>query len=138
MAPVKCDACGEEIALAKVCPYCGHQISREQREKARRTESHGTDEKRARGAFRGSIDPRSHESDQTATKERLSVGTFARFLFHPRIPVWRKLVALSAVFYVLSPLDLLPGAAVPVLGWFDDMAVIYIAWQWILRQLRTA
>ncbi len=135
---MKCDACHKEIALAKVCPYCGHQVRDVDGKDVKGEDPGKRESRRTRGAFRGHINPDFDDPRGGTTTEAGSLGTLARFLFHPRIPTWRKLVALGALFYVLSPLDLLPGAAIPVLGWFDDMAVVYLAWKWIVRQLRSA
>ena len=47
----------------------------------------------------------------------------------PRAPLASKLVALLAVAYVISPVDLVSDL-IPVLGWLDDGVVA-----WLLLQL---
>ncbi len=45
---------------------------------------------------------------------------------------WKRVViALLAVFYILSPLDLLPEALLGPLGWLDDLGVL----AWAARQV---
>lgn len=129
---MRCEACRKEIALAKVCPYCGHVQTQ--------TASHDEEEpssQKARGEFRGTLDDDGDGSGTRAGRRiQPSLDNVARFLFHPDIPISRKLVALAALFYVLSPIDILPGGILPVIGWLDDLAVMYFAWQWIARHLR--
>lgn len=40
----------------------------------------------------------------------------------------RYLVALLAILYVISPIDLIPDV-LPILGWLDDLGVIALALQ---------
>ncbi|MFN3630927.1 MAG: YkvA family protein [Casimicrobiaceae bacterium] len=49
-----------------------------------------------------------------------------------RQATWKRVViALLAVFYLLSPLDLLPEALLGPLGWLDDLGVL----AWAARQV---
>lgn len=119
---VKCDSCGQEVALAKICPYCGHRILASEHERRSRRE-------RPSGSFRGTVDERSEGGAHPA-----SGGPFnqvIRFFLEPRISGWQKALVILALFYVVSPFDLLPGIALPVFGWFDDLAVATFAWRWI-------
>jgi uncharacterized membrane protein YkvA (DUF1232 family) len=50
----------------------------------------------------------------------------ARLMADPRVPVWVKLLPIGALAYVLSPLDLVPGAALPVVGAIDDVAILWL------------
>lgn len=122
---MKCTACDKEVALAKVCPYCGAPV-----DQAKQAES--STHKGPKGRFVGSV----HEESSQAKRSQTSVGRVARYFLDARIPAWRKMLIVLAFIYVLSPIDLLPGAIFPGLGWFDDIAVIGIAWQWIGRELR--
>lgn len=63
------------------------------------------------------------------------LGQIIRFLLEPRIGPWQKGLFLAAVFYVLSPVDLLPGAFLPVIGWFDDLAVVAMAFRLVASRL---
>ena len=44
-----------------------------------------------------------------------------------------KLFVLSAVVYVIVPVDLIPD--VPIVGWLDDLGVMGIATAWLSRVL---
>ncbi|MGE5506935.1 MAG: YkvA family protein [Chitinophagales bacterium] len=52
----------------------------------------------------------------------------------PRVPWYAKLLGLGAVFYALSPLDLVPDW-LPFAGWADDLiltpAALWLAWRLI-------
>ncbi len=37
-----------------------------------------------------------------------------------------KLIPIASIIYLISPVDLIPGAVVPVLGALDDAAVVWI------------
>jgi len=41
----------------------------------------------------------------------------------PRSGIWPKLIALLSVFYLLSPLDLIPDF-IPFFGWLDDLVLV--------------
>jgi uncharacterized membrane protein YkvA (DUF1232 family) len=46
-------------------------------------------------------------------------------------PKWKRMIiALLAVLYVISPLDLIPDF-IPVIGWLDDLGVLV----WAARQV---
>jgi len=134
---MKCIACGEEIALAKVCPYCGKAQAPRAEEGARQEPRGGeAAQGRPRGRFRGSMEPGGGAG--TAEKLTPSLENVMRFLLHPRIAPWRKGIVFAALFYLLSPLDMLPGAILPGVGWLDDLGVLLLAWRYIAAQLRAA
>lgn len=56
-----------------------------------------------------------------------------RFLRDPRADATAKWVALAALFYLLWPLDLLPG--LPPFSWLDDATVLWVAYQILSAQL---
>lgn len=37
-----------------------------------------------------------------------------------------KLIPIASIIYLVSPIDLIPGLAVPLLGALDDAAVVWI------------
>jgi uncharacterized membrane protein YkvA (DUF1232 family) len=37
-----------------------------------------------------------------------------------------KLIPIASIIYLISPVDLIPGAVVPILGALDDAAVVWI------------
>ena len=125
---MKCDECGRPVALAKVCPYCGSKVNprRKEREEAPRE---------PRGEFRGRVDGGASHRKARSVGALPSVGQIIRFLVEPRVAPWQKGLFLAALFYVLSPIDLLPGAFLPVVGWLDDLAVITAALRFVASRL---
>lgn len=54
------------------------------------------------------------------------------FFRDARVSAWNKLLALLAVLYVISPIDLIPD--VPVVGWLDDVGVVAAVVAYYLHQ----
>ncbi len=50
------------------------------------------------------------------------------------IPRATKLLALFAILYVVSPIDLIPD--VPFLGWLDDLGVLAFAAHHLLKSIK--
>lgn len=125
---MRCGACGQEVALAKVCPYCGSKVE------------HGGDEEGAsdqgpRGTFRGRVDDGPRPTGSLHGSFFPGVSQVIRFLLEPRIAPVKKSLFLLALFYLLSPIDLLPGLFAPVVGWLDDLAVVALALRYVATQL---
>lgn len=57
-----------------------------------------------------------------------------RALRHPQAPAWLKAGAAGLVLYLFMPLDLIPDV-VPVLGVMDDLVLIPLAMNWLLKRL---
>jgi uncharacterized membrane protein YkvA (DUF1232 family) len=57
-----------------------------------------------------------------------------RALRHPQAPGWLKLGTLGIVLYLLSPVDLIPDV-LPVLGVVDDLVIVPLAVNWLLKRL---
>jgi len=51
------------------------------------------------------------------------------------VPLWRKLVGVAAVAYLVWPFDLIPDF-VPFVGWLDDAGVLAAAAWFIVRDVR--
>ncbi|UMQ43979.1 DUF1232 domain-containing protein [Chryseobacterium sp. Y16C] len=61
------------------------------------------------------------------------------------IKMWRKgtypiksidiILPLLGVLYILSPIDLLPEVAIPVLGVMDDLAVLYLVIPKLIKEV---
>lgn len=51
----------------------------------------------------------------------------------PRVPTTAKLIPVGVLFYVLSPVDLIPGWLIPFLGQLDDLAVIVLGLRWFMQ-----
>lgn len=58
-----------------------------------------------------------------------------RYFTDPDVPHWRKLAILLGVLYVISPTDLMPGAAFPLVGWIDDAFVAAFTWRLLQNEL---
>lgn len=52
-----------------------------------------------------------------------------RLVWDGRVPFSTKLIPLFTVLYVVSPVDLVPGFLVPVLGQLDDVAILLLGTQ---------
>lgn len=121
---MKCSACNQEVALARVCPYCGAAVE------ASGEDAKGDEAPRGpRGEFRGPVGGGAHA--RPAGGRPSTLAQVMRFFADPRVPGWKKTGVLAILFYILSPIDFLPGALFPVVGWFDDAALVALAWRWI-------
>jgi len=49
-----------------------------------------------------------------------------RLIGDPRVNGLLKLIPIASIIYLVSPIDLIPGLAVPLLGALDDAAVVWI------------
>ena len=58
-----------------------------------------------------------------------------RYLRDGRVPLWRKLVGVAAVAYLVWPFDLIPDF-IPILGWLDDAGVLMAAAVFLVRDVR--
>jgi uncharacterized membrane protein YkvA (DUF1232 family) len=62
--------------------------------------------------------------------DKLALG---RSLFtDPRVPLWARFVAIALVVYLASPIDLIPDF-IPVLGFLDDLLVVFVGAGLLLR-----
>jgi uncharacterized membrane protein YkvA (DUF1232 family) len=50
-----------------------------------------------------------------------------RLFLDRRVPFWTKLIPLFALLYILSPFDLIPEIAFPVVGYLDDITVFFLS-----------
>ncbi len=57
-----------------------------------------------------------------------------RYFKDPNVAPWRKAVAVFAVLYALSPVDLIPDV-LPVIGWLDDVGVLGLGLAWLSRDV---
>jgi uncharacterized membrane protein YkvA (DUF1232 family) len=46
-----------------------------------------------------------------------------RLMLDARIPIWKKLIPIAAVIYVISPLDLIPDVLIGI-GQLDDLGIL--------------
>jgi uncharacterized membrane protein YkvA (DUF1232 family) len=57
------------------------------------------------------------------------------YLRDPSVSLWRKLIGLAGVAYVVWPLDVIPDV-IPVLGWLDDVGVLSVVTWFVVREIR--
>ncbi|MGE5378851.1 MAG: YkvA family protein [Bacteroidota bacterium] len=60
---------------------------------------------------------------QELIKQAKLVG---RLIGDRRVNGLLKLIPIASIIYLISPVDLIPGAVVPVIGALDDAAVVWI------------
>ena len=49
-----------------------------------------------------------------------------RLFNDPRVPFPPKLILIGAVIYILSPYDLIPDFLIPILGFVEDLIIMFI------------
>ncbi len=56
----------------------------------------------------------------------LRVKLIWRLIRDRRVSFWLKIIPIAGIAYLVSPLDLIPDIALPVIGELDDAAILYI------------
>jgi len=56
----------------------------------------------------------------------MRVRLILRLLGDRRVSVWLKIIPVVGLLYLVSPLDLIPDIALPVIGELDDAAVLWL------------
>src|SRR5258707_2737194 len=56
----------------------------------------------------------------------LRIKLIFRLMGDRRVNPWLKLVPIAGVLYLISPLDLIPDIALPVIGQLDDVAILWL------------
>jgi uncharacterized membrane protein YkvA (DUF1232 family) len=56
-----------------------------------------------------------------------------RLLKDKRVPFRLKFIPLIAFLYVISPIDFIPDLLVPIFGYVDDVAVLFLAFKIFVR-----
>ena len=56
----------------------------------------------------------------------LRVKLILRLMGDQRVSILLKLLPVGALIYLVSPIDLIPGAVLPVIGALDDAAVLWL------------
>jgi uncharacterized membrane protein YkvA (DUF1232 family) len=51
----------------------------------------------------------------------------------PRVGKWPRIAVLAALVYLVSPIDLIPDFAVPIVGWLDDATILWMAIRWLVK-----
>ncbi len=56
----------------------------------------------------------------------LRVKLIWRLIRDRRVSPWLKIIPVAGLIYLISPLDLIPDIALPVIGELDDAAVLWL------------
>jgi uncharacterized membrane protein YkvA (DUF1232 family) len=56
----------------------------------------------------------------------LRIKLIIRLMGDRRVSTWLKIIPIGALIYLISPIDLIPGAVIPFIGALDDAAVLWI------------
>lgn len=62
------------------------------------------------------------------------VRLYWRLLLDIRVPWLPKIVLMLAMTYALSPIDLLPDWALPLVGYADDLIILIFALQYFIAK----
>lgn len=56
----------------------------------------------------------------------MRVKLILRLIGDRRISLWLKIIPIAGLAYLISPLDIIPDIALPVIGELDDAAVLWL------------
>jgi len=56
----------------------------------------------------------------------LRIKLIIKLLGDGRVSPWLKILPIGGILYMLSPLDIVPDIAFPVIGELDDLAIIWL------------
>ena len=59
---------------------------------------------------------------------------FFRLFKDSRTPFHLKMVVIAAVIYFISPIDLIPDIALPIVGLTDDLIILVLAVQYFFKK----
>lgn len=60
-----------------------------------------------------------------------------RLLADPRTPRLPRAAVLLSAIYLLVPIDLLPEWVFPIVGYLDDLVLLWLSLRWLLKSGRT-
>ncbi len=56
----------------------------------------------------------------------LRVKLILRLIGDRRVSPWLKIIPIAGIAYLISPLDLIPDIALPIIGELDDAAILWL------------
>ncbi len=56
----------------------------------------------------------------------LRVKLILRLIRDRRVSPWLKIIPIAGIVYLISPLDIIPDIALPVIGELDDAAILWL------------
>jgi len=60
----------------------------------------------------------------------------SKFLQDKDVPKFKKILLILPLIYTISPIDLVSDFF-PVVGWLDDAAILTVAWNFFLEELKS-
>jgi len=54
------------------------------------------------------------------------IKVFARLMRDRRVPWYAKAMPCLALAYIISPIDIIPGLLVPIIGGLDDLIALFL------------
>jgi uncharacterized membrane protein YkvA (DUF1232 family) len=57
-----------------------------------------------------------------------------QLLADPRVKKLPRIAVILAIAYVLSPVDLVPDLLFPVVGYLDDVTLLWMSVRWLFKQ----
>jgi uncharacterized membrane protein YkvA (DUF1232 family) len=58
----------------------------------------------------------------------------AALLRDPRVGRLPRFAVVAAMIYTVWPVDLLPDFMPPLIGWIDDVTLLWLSLRWLVRQ----
>ena len=77
---------------------------------------------------------RQGQSSKSGLAMKISLRRTFAYFRDRKVSLWSKLLAVFAVVYVISPIDLIPDV-IPVIGWLDDIGVVSLVVAFYLREI---
>lgn len=62
------------------------------------------------------------------------VSQLGQLLADPRVKKLPRIAVILAIAYVLSPVDLVPDLVFPVVGYLDDLVLLWMSVRWLFKQ----
>jgi uncharacterized membrane protein YkvA (DUF1232 family) len=57
-----------------------------------------------------------------------------QLLADPRVARLPRAAVVLSALYLVSPIDVLPDWAPPVIGWLDDLTLVWLSVRWLLKR----
>jgi uncharacterized membrane protein YkvA (DUF1232 family) len=61
------------------------------------------------------------------------IRLISRLMADNRVLLLPKVLFIASLVYLISPIDLVPDFVFPILGWADDLVIVFSAARYLLR-----